>query len=235
MNIPALTLLIAFVILTSFTVNNFVNKDIDENSNLSEGVFSETESLGLSNEDFSELSDIKELIEKEIFSQEEKDQSLLLASEKGNLEVVKELIEVGADVNFFKVEYFTESITPLKLAAENGHLEVVKELINAGANVNFDIDAYKKTALSLAAENGHLEVVKELIKSGASVNSKNSKDDKAPLLGASSNGHLEVVKELIKSGVDVNFEGQFGTALSAAREKQYEEIVQELVNAGAIK
>jgi ankyrin repeat protein len=54
-----------------------------------------------------------------------------LAAGEGHLEIVKLLLEHGADVNA-KTAYETA----LHLAAEKGHLEIVKFLLEHGADVN---------------------------------------------------------------------------------------------------
>ena len=55
---------------------------------------------------------------------------LLLPAIEGNIEVVKLLIERGADVN--AEDTFYQS-TPLDWATENGHVEIAKLLIQKGA------------------------------------------------------------------------------------------------------
>ena len=76
---------------------------------------------------------------------------LEIAAEKGNLEVVKFLVEEGVDVH-------TYDDCALCGAAEKGHLEVVKFLVAKGA----DVHARDNYALRWAADKGHLEIVKFL-------------------------------------------------------------------------
>jgi ankyrin repeat protein len=59
------------------------------------------------------------------------DISIHMAAEDGNIEVVKQHIAAGTDVNAKE-----EDGTPLHYAAWNGHKEVVELLIAAGADVN---------------------------------------------------------------------------------------------------
>lgn len=109
------------------------------------------------------------------------DKVILGEREEINLEVIKRLIEEGANPK-------ADESYALRWAANNGHLEIVKLLLEAGA----DPKAFNSDALKCAAENGHLEIVKLLIPVS---------DPKAfnsfALLWAAMNGHLEIVKLLI--------------------------------------
>ncbi|EAY15712.1 ankyrin repeat protein, putative [Trichomonas vaginalis G3] len=92
---------------------------------------------------------------------------LHIASENGNLNLVKLLIKGGCDKE--SKSKFGE--TPLIWASANGHLEIVKYLISVGA----DIDAktrYGWTPLIHASYNECLEVVKYLISAGADKDAK---------------------------------------------------------------
>ena len=117
------------------------------------------------------------------------------------MEIVKYLVENGADVN----EKGFENETALMYASENGHLEMVKYLVEYGADVNANNQS-NKTAFVLASEKGHLEIVKYLIKNGAYFNSK---DKNEALLRGSFNGHFEMVKYLVEQGADVNAKDTF--------------------------
>ena len=83
-----------------------------------------------------------------------------------HLEVIKILLDAGADINQGTLEY---GFTPLLLAANNGHMAIVRELLRRGANVNGRCTS-GTTPIASAAENGHLQLVKELIAAGAMVN-----------------------------------------------------------------
>ena len=84
--------------------------------------------------------------------------NLRTAARTGNLRVLKQMINKGADMNMN--DYVDK--TALMLAAENGHLEAVKLLINAGADVN-DRTRHGATSLSLAAEKNHVECISVLV------------------------------------------------------------------------
>lgn len=79
------------------------------------------------------------------------------AVDKGNVEIVKVLIDAGADVNIRTADHFEN--TPLLLAAYNENLEIVKLLVEAGADI--DIDNNEDTDAPFAAyENGDMEMVR---------------------------------------------------------------------------
>jgi len=78
-------------------------------------------------------------------------EKLIDAAKNGHLDVVKHLVENGADVHAAGDE-------ALGWAAESGHLDVVKYLIENGADVHADDDY----VLGWASRNGHLDVVKYL-------------------------------------------------------------------------
>jgi ankyrin repeat protein len=54
---------------------------------------------------------------------------LYIASQNGNLEIVKTLLDAGADINIIN----SENITPLVVAIINAHVDVVKVLLSYGA------------------------------------------------------------------------------------------------------
>jgi ankyrin repeat protein len=83
---------------------------------------------------------------------------LYKASQNGNLEVVRYLVENSADVHHCDG-------WALRRASENGHLEVVKYLVKCGADIHVNNDI----ALRLASQKGHLKVVKYLVECGADI------------------------------------------------------------------
>ena len=93
---------------------------------------------------------------------------------EGHLEIVKKLLDVGADVNVPAGKY---GRTALQAAAGEGHLEVVEKLLDVGADVNAPAGEHGRTALRAAAEKGYLEVVEKLLDAGADVNAKDNYGD----------------------------------------------------------
>jgi len=87
-----------------------------------------------------------------------RDKALIKAAKNGHVDVVEELIQAGANVNFMN----NWGKRALVIAAKNGHANVVKKLIQAGAQVN-TFDGNGHTALDLAVMLNHVDVARELL------------------------------------------------------------------------
>ncbi|CAG0896138.1 unnamed protein product [Cyprideis torosa] len=83
-------------------------------------------------------------------SKEFKESALTLACYKGHLQMVKFLLENGANLS-------EEMHTGLMEASMDGHVEVVKVLLDHGAEVNMPQDSFE-SPLTLAACGGHVEL-----------------------------------------------------------------------------
>jgi hypothetical protein len=93
-------------------------------------------------------------------------------------EVVKLLIDAGADVDKCNVDYGTP---PLHLAAENGGAMIAMLLIKAGAEVNL-ADMEGKTPLWFAVDSHNMQMVSMLVRSGAHVDiAPYDDDDMSPM------------------------------------------------------
>ena len=82
-------------------------------------------------------------------------EALFTAIENDDVEMVRLLVEAGADVN--AAEGFGGN-TPLHEAVEKGDAEIVKILVAAGADVEAE-GFMSRTPLSLAAEEGATEIM----------------------------------------------------------------------------
>lgn len=90
--------------------------------------------------------------------------ALQLAASGGDLELVRVLLDAGADVEYQVRDDRYTAYTALQEAVERGAIDVVKELVQRGADVNAPaIGKYGHTALELAALVGHLDLVQLLI------------------------------------------------------------------------
>jgi ankyrin repeat protein len=88
----------------------------------------------------------------------EEEQNFLDAAMDGEVQLVKELLEKGVDVN---VTYDEDGINALMQAAAGSHVEVVKALLEAGAKVG------AKNAMAIAESYDDQRVKKVVIELGA--------------------------------------------------------------------
>ena len=141
------------------------------------------------------------------------DWALKYAAENGRIDVVKLLLEHGADVN---------ARDALKCAAENGRIDVVKLLLEHGANLH----AKDEWALKVAIRYYHTEVVKLLLENGADVH----KSDFF-LLYPSEAGCIDLIKILIEYGMNVRAYND--QAIECAYNMGHIEVVKLLLEHGA--
>jgi len=118
--------------------------------------------------------------------------ALMSAVRKGQREIVRMLLDAGADPNL-QTSY---GATALSMASGH-HPDIVRMLLDAGADVD------KGKGLVQAAWYGQLEIVRMLLKAGADVNVQ-TRYECTPLFAASLNGHREIVRTLIDAGADVH-------------------------------
>ncbi len=104
------------------------------------------------------------------------DEELFQAARYNDIDRVKELIEMGANVNVMEADDGTPDDTPLIAAAARGHIDTVKILIEEGADVNY-IDGDGNTALIHITfdgiDKGKIAITKLLLDAGANVSLKN--------------------------------------------------------------
>ena len=160
------------------------------------------------------------------------DTPLHMAAKGGQSEIVKLLLESGADANAAQ----ESGGTPLLYAAEAGHQEIVKLLLDAGANVNATYTLTKATPLHKAALAGHNEVVRLLLAGGADVRAicktSDSYDGCTPLHVAAELGNDEMVKQLLTAGADPNAKRKDGaTPVQVACNNAHMASVQSLLAA----
>jgi ankyrin repeat protein len=90
---------------------------------------------------------------------EEKVTPLQSAAYHGYANVVKLLIDAGADVDAAETRY---GFTPLARAARNGHVQVIKLLLDAGADRHVVLSD-GRTALDVARQFGHVAAANALV------------------------------------------------------------------------
>ncbi|CAK8990518.1 unnamed protein product [Durusdinium trenchii] len=148
-----------------------------------------------------------------------------IAANRGHLEVVRLLLEAGADKDAVR----TDGATALFIAAKNGHLEVVRLMLEAGADKDA-VQTEGPTALFIAAQKGHFQAVQLLLEAGADKDAVHGKRATA-LYIAAQEGYLEVVRLLLEAGVDKNaaITDNGSTPLLIAIQNGHSEIVRLLL------
>ena len=153
--------------------------------------------------------------------QKDRDDFLLYVisqSEKQPLEIVRVLIDKGADVN-----QPSRSQTALMRAADKGYLEIVRLLLSKGAQVNVNTD--DGTPLMVAVRRGETEIMKLLLAAGADVKTVHRMGDQALAMAARQSSYrtpsmepnAEVVQLLLAHGADPKVRGEWKrTALMSA-------------------
>ena len=187
---------------------------------------------------------------------------IIKAAQKGYPEMVKMLLEHGADIEvqdkdgltaLFSAAYeghtsvvqlllnngadFTArnqyGMTALLWAAWNGYLDTLQVLLDHGEDVDVKDDD-GETALMKAAFQGHGNIINVLLERGAAVDTQDSTGETA-LMNAANQGHTEIVKLLLEKNADVNITNDANvTALLSAAYQGHLEIVRNLVNKGAV-
>lgn len=156
---------------------------------------------------------------------------LYKAAGEGRTEIVKYLIEKGADVNFRGKEW---GHTPLSEAAGRGFDDVIEVLLKAGADPKIkDRNGY--TAFAVAALGGQVDAAEALLK----VSDVNAADNygNTLLMAATTTGQTEAIRWLVSKGADVDKVSQleYGgrTALISAAEVGALESARTLLELGA--
>ncbi|KAL6635599.1 ankyrin repeat-containing domain protein [Neocallimastix sp. 'constans'] len=119
---------------------------------------------------------------------------------RGNKNLVKYLVEHGADINK-EYEYGT---TVLFNACRNRNKDLVEYLVEHGADINKE-NKYGETALLIACGSGNIDLVKYLVEHGVDINKKNKYGEIALFISyRSGNKDLTKFKKNIDSGTGLN-------------------------------
>lgn len=183
--------------------------------------------------------------------------ALISASARGDVEVVKVLINHGADVNAKDRSGYTalfhalearydevadilisqpgldvnargkNDVTALMRYVWRDRIEGIRKLLERGADVNLT-DADGDTVLHGAAEVGNIEVLKTLLANKANPNARN-KVGGTPLMWAAVYGNENAARLLLENGADPSLKDEDGmTALNWAEKNKREALVKLL-------
>ena len=211
-----------------------IDAGVDVNARPSTGEPVLMEALKRYKSDCEALSKFKDVLRRSQKPEDEKwAQKRISETEKErtiSLEIVRRILEAGADVNARDV---TENTALLEYALDE---EVTKLLIDYGADVNA-----RGMIFGPALLGANLEVTKILLEAGADVNLKSRDDESTALIRAAERRKPEVVTILLEAGAEINARDKYGkTALFAVLNgyeyNQYEEnipVIKLLLNAGA--
>ena len=238
--------------------------ELDELNNEPESNEIKSGLLGLARE--GNAKDIETLLDKGAYAdiQDQRGNTpLMLATDRGHVDVVLTLLKYGANSNQKNKAGDTALInavwnnqikiadllirnkakinaannrgwTSLMYAAIHGHTDLFKKLIDSGANLESQTDD-RKTSLSIAAHNGKRGIVSQLLENGAKVNTKD-RDGWTPLMHAVWNNHPTVVQALLLNKSKINHRNKEGwSSLMLAAWNGDDAIVKMLLQQGANK
>ncbi|MBE9116828.1 ankyrin repeat domain-containing protein [Lusitaniella coriacea LEGE 07157] len=203
------------------------------------------------------IEEIKRIIslDSSILHQQDENGTTILsaASINGHFELVKYLVEAGADVNQLDI-YYTPPLldvaferhwdifeylfeltdrelkeSALSICAADGDLEALKALIQKKVNVDS-----QNILLAVIQQGEFIKIVETLLNAGADPNLTEEDTGSTPLIYAAKMGCSETIRLLLKAGADPNIKNMYDkTALTYAKQKGNSEIVQFLLEAGA--
>lgn len=153
---------------------------------------------------------------------------LMWAARDGFPELVKGLLEKGAEVNAKD----NNGRTPLIWATLRCCPEPVKWVTDKGEDVS-DMELYADTPPVEPGKNGCMPILRLLLDRGADVNTRD-KYGQTPLMHLAERGSPEIIQALLEKGADVNVEDKAGwTALMSAAKADHLEAVRLLLDRGA--
>lgn len=154
---------------------------------------------------------------------------ILAAASKGSLEMVKLLVEAGADVNVHHISGGGKA-SPLYLAQD--YLEVFSYLIGKGATPDIYIDANNETPLLIALlSESRFELMEAALKGGANPNMP-VKNGSTPLHLAVKWREARAVRLLLKYGAALDKKNVNGESIADYAEQSTQEIRTLLRNGG---
>lgn len=141
------------------------------------------------------------------------------AAAAGRFEIVKLLVENGADIN-------ADFGNALMGSVREGHIEIVRFLIEQGA----DIHVLRDKPLMIAVYQGYQEMVRLLVENGVDMHVHND----YAFHESARKGHLEIVKYLLEQGEDFDLDKAFVESAAANQVEIMRLLVQHGVDVKAM-
>lgn len=156
--------------------------------------------------------------------------ALHMASMRGNMDMVKYLLQQGAHIN----QADDDGLTPLHLAVASGaSTSLVNYMLDQGANI-ISTDNQGANVLHIAADSGNVPLIRLLIGKGSPVNEITGDHESATFLAAEQ-GHLEALEMLLANGGNANDPNANGFhAVHAAVKRGSYSILEALLDSKAL-
>lgn len=130
------------------------------------------------------------------------DEELYHACRDGDFELVKKLVERGANINYFK-NGDSKKKNCFMAACRKGHVGIVKFLIEKGVDVHATTSVADVNALHCATRSRNVEICKILVECGIDPNQANANNWRA-IHFAALYGTPEIIEYFVSLGSDVN-------------------------------
>lgn len=153
------------------------------------------------------------------------------------IEIIKTLLEAGANPNVFHDGYDGDCNFPLKILAQQARLELIKLLLSHGADATLKCKN-GDNALSSSSGAKYLEQSNILIDAGADVNAAENNWGTTPLMIAVGFRDFPLIKKLLAKGANINTQANNGSsplifAIATGEKKPDIQLVEFLLKSGA--
>lgn len=162
---------------------------------------------------------------------------LIAAAQEGDLDIVRYLVQQGADVN---KPTGNDRKSPLTVAAYRGHIDIVRYFVQNGADPNNPPPDDDFGSALIGALDGK-ECATFLLENGSDINMIVAGEYGSALAAAARMNSIEMVKLLLEAGADVNASlpsTTNGSALTAVAPRRgtgsTEKVLRCLLDAGAL-
>jgi|GEM_PF-1241254 len=154
---------------------------------------------------------------------------IMIASGRGETEIVRYLIKKGALINN-DLNNVDEPESALMSAVLSGSYDIVKLLVENSADIEFENWSSHETVVEMAPFKSR-NILKYLVECGADINHQNIENRNTALMNSVINNDIKCVEILLNADADKNLKNKEGkTALDISKEKKYEPIIDLLKN-----